>query len=68
MKVGTIATSSNFFAYTALTKPAREKMVAPRITELRVTSGCGTRTLVKNIAMTSTMAPTIRPRSTAPAT
>ncbi|KAG0771235.1 hypothetical protein G6F22_016656 [Rhizopus arrhizus] len=32
MKVGTIATSSNFFAYTALMKPASEKIVAPRIT------------------------------------
>ena len=27
MKVGTIATSSNFFAYTALMKPASEKIV-----------------------------------------
>ncbi len=68
MKVGTIATSSNFFAYTALMKPASEKIVAPRITVVSITSGCGMRTGVKNIAMISTITPTIRPRSTAPAT
>ena len=49
-------------------KPASEKIVAPSRTELTITSGCGTRTLVKNMAMHSTIAPTITPRSTAPAT
>src|SRR3546814_12021483 len=44
MKIGTIATSSNFFAYTALTKPASEKIVAPSSTVDSVTSGCGMRT------------------------
>jgi hypothetical protein len=51
-----------------LTKPASEKMVAPASTVSSVTKGCGTRTWVKNIAITSTIAPTISPRSTPPAT
>jgi len=49
-------------------KPASEKIVAPRITVVSITNGCGMRTGVKNIAMISTITPTIRPRSTAPAT
>ena len=63
-----MAMSSNFFAYTALTKPASEKIVAPSSTVVKVMNGCGTRTLVKNIAISSTIAPTMSPRSTAPAT
>ena len=35
---------------------------------LTITGGCGIRTWVKNIATTSTSNPTIRPRSTPPAT
>src|SRR3546814_19573742 len=68
MKIGTIATSSNFFAYTALTKPASEKIVAPSSTVDSVTSGCGMRTLVNSNAMHSTMTPNLNPRRTAPAT
>ena len=63
-----MATSSNFLAYTALMKPASEKIVAPSSTVVSVTSGCGMRTGVNSIAMHSTIAPTITPRSTAPAT
>ena len=63
-----MAMSSNFLAYTALTKPASEKIVAPSSTVVMVTNGCGTRTWVKNIAITSTITPTISPRSTPPAT
>ena len=63
-----MAMSSNFLAYTALTKPASEKIVAPSSTELIVTSGCGMLTVVNSMAMHSTIAPTIIPRSTAPAT
>ena len=63
-----MATSSNFLAYTALTKPASEKMTAPRKTVARVISGCGMRTVVNSMAMHSTIAPTISPRSTPPAT
>ena len=36
-----MATSSKFFAKTALMKPASEKIVAPSSTVLSVTSGCG---------------------------
>ena len=58
----------HFFAYAALTKPASEKMVAPSSTVDSVTSGCGIRTGVNSIAISSTITPTISPRSTAPAT
>src|SRR3970282_505378 len=61
MKVGTIAMSSNFLAYTALTKPASAKIVAPRNTVLSVTHGCGMRTVVNSEAISRTIAPTATP-------
>ena len=68
MKVGTRAMSSNFFAYTALTKPASEKITEPSSTEAKVIKGCMTCSEVKNSAMPSTSTPTTRPRTTAPVT
>ncbi len=68
MKVGMMAMSSNFFAYTALTKPASEKITAPSSTVLMVTNQSWMRTVVNSIATTKTMTPTMMPRSTAPLT
>ncbi len=60
--------SSNFFAYTALTKPASEKIVAPSSTDRKVISGCITCSEVNASAISSTMTPTTMPRATAPVT
>src|SRR5687768_16549139 len=66
--VGTRATSSNFLAYTALTKPASENSVAVSSATSSVSSTCCTATRVNSSDTPVTTSPTQSPRSTPPDT